>query len=77
MYMMCHTHRYLSDKGRAGVVKLGESDGSSIGVGGGPRALYLAPPSPSTCAALGVGYDARRDAAALLAVMLPSQAQGR
>ncbi len=61
--------RYLADKGRAGVIKLGGAGG---GGGAGGRTLYLAPPSPSLAQALGLTWDARREAATLFAVVVPT-----
>lgn len=55
--------RYLADKGRAGVIKL-ESQYA--------RSLYLVPPSPSVCQSLGVTWEPSRDAAALLAIVVPA-----
>ncbi|KAJ9517533.1 hypothetical protein QJQ45_024976, partial [Haematococcus lacustris] len=68
--------RYLTDKGRAGVIKLSSTPNGPAA--SGPRSLYLVPPSAAACATLGVEWDPARDAATLLCVTVPagSAAQG-
>lgn len=59
--------RYLEGKSRAGVVKLPSLQP------GGPRVMYLIPPSTQTCAALGVAMGGAADF--MVALVVPAAAK--
>lgn len=61
--------QYLGDRSRAGVVKLPPLTAVPVGGQGGPRTMYLIPPSSTICETLQVAWEPRE---CMLALVVPA-----